>query len=106
MIHRNYLGDYSYEYKLLKCRCVFFVQSIDQLFQYLSTNLQTLRERLFDSMYPYITQQMWMTITDLMEEQVFIGVRSSSLKLIRVRSKSLKFTGLRSYSSKGRGAKV
>lgn len=49
--------------------------SIDQLFQYLSTNLRTLRERLFDSMYPHITAQLWKTISNLMEEQVFVGER-------------------------------
>ncbi|XP_061162989.1 protein unc-13 homolog D-like isoform X2 [Saccostrea echinata] len=49
--------------------------SIDQLFQYLSTNLRTLKERLFDSMYPHITEELWKTITELMEEQVFIGER-------------------------------
>lgn len=53
----------------------YFLQSIDQLFQYLSTNLRTLRERLFDSMYPHITAQLWKTISNLMEEQVFVGVR-------------------------------
>ena len=53
----------------------FFFQSIDQLFQYLSTNMRTLRERLFDSMYPHIRAELWETITRLMEEQVYTGVR-------------------------------
>ncbi|XP_022345409.2 protein unc-13 homolog D-like isoform X2 [Crassostrea virginica] len=49
--------------------------SIDQLFQYLSTNMKTLRERLFDSMYPHIRAELWETITRLMEEQVYTGER-------------------------------